>query len=64
MKDLVSKSLTNLELKVLPVISSISYTFWVVPLSTVEDAVALTRKILETKLYIFRTENWQYMSFL
>ena len=55
-KDLVIKSLTGLGVKVLAVIAGISYPFWDVLLPTSEDAVALTRKPLDTKDHVFRVE--------
>ena len=56
-KDMVVCQLTSLGVKVLAVIAGTSYDFWDVMSLTAEGAVALPRKPLENKDYIFRTEH-------
>ena len=55
-KDMVVRQLTSQGVKVLAVITGTFYDFWDVLLLTAEVAIALPRKILENKDYIFRTE--------
>ena len=51
-----SSFLTNLFIKELTDIDGASYAFWDVLLTSIEDVIALTRKILETKEHILHTE--------
>ena len=63
-KDLVTRLLASLGVNVQAIIAGTSYTFWDVLLLTIEDAIALMRKTLETKEYIFKTEyldQWRIM---
>ena len=55
-KDMVLRHLSSLGVKVLAIIAGSSYAFWDILLPTEEEAVALTRKTLENKEYLFRTE--------
>ena len=50
-KDLISKYFTSLDVKVLAVIAGTSYAFWDVLVPTIDDAVARTQKVLESKEY-------------
>ena len=54
--DLITKTLFSLGVKVLAVIADNFNAFWEVLVLTTDDAVALTKKILKSKVYIFRTE--------
>ena len=55
-KDMVMRQLSSLDVKVLAVIADTSYASRDVLLLIAEDAVGLTRKALENKEFIFRTE--------
>ena len=55
-KDMLLHHLSSLGVKVLAIIAGSSYAFWDILLPTEEEAVALTRKTLENKEYLFRTE--------
>ena len=58
-KDSVTKYLANLGVKLSAVIVYTSYAFWNEQLPTTEDTIAITRKTLASKDYIFRTEYLQ-----
>ena len=55
-KNMVLRQISSLGVKLLAVIARTSNTFGDVLLPTAEEAVALTRKMLENKEYIFWTE--------
>jgi len=55
-KDLMTKTLSSLGVKVQAIIAGTSYAMWDVLLPTPEDAVALTKKHLEVKDMILRVE--------
>ncbi len=55
-KDMILRQLSSLGIKVRALIAATSYAFWYIPLPTVEEAVALTRKTFENKECFFRTE--------
>ena len=55
-KDMVLRLLSSLGVKVQAKIAGSSYALWDILLPTEDEAIALTRKTLENKEYLFRTE--------